>query len=119
MGAHLFTIMKRFLSSLFLVAALTACDGQLTTKTETVKVELVRMTVVEIQRPKHFKITLRDDKGQIWRKSHKHCNEHRRYNVGTVALIPVYTMRDYNPDHPHRNQTYYDIDPCLKHTRLP
>lgn len=51
-------------------------------------------TIVDIKRPKHFRVSLQDERGRIFQTVavSKHCNRWREVKLGTVVQLPTSIM---------------------------
>lgn len=57
--------------------------------------KIINFTIVDIKRPKHFRVSLIDENGKLYKdvSISKHCNRWGEVNVGTIVKLNTYTMK--------------------------
>lgn len=84
--------MKKLLIPIVLALSASALTGCEQPKSEVYFKEFV---VMEIDPPKHFRLTLRDEEGKIYETSSKHCSNYKVVEVGDKYRLPL-TISTYS-----------------------
>lgn len=73
-----------------MLVLLTGCE-----KTVVESQSIQTYTIVDIKRPKHFRISLKDNTGRIFKDVavSKHCNRWREVKVGTVVQLNTMILK--------------------------
>lgn len=71
------------------VLLLTGCDKRVVESTEVKK-----YTIVDIKSPKHFRVSLQDESGRIFKtvSVSKHCNRWREVQLNSIVYLPTTIM---------------------------
>lgn len=81
------------LFSLFFVATIFSLTGCERAVVESTKV--VTYKIIDVKRPKHFRVSLQDETGRIYKKVSvsKHCNRWREVKVGSTVRLTTDIMK--------------------------
>lgn len=107
--------MKKALVTMMAISAvasvLTGCSPSVTKKVSE-KSETLNLKVVKIIPPKHMRIVLRDEKGNLYQYGSKYCGTYKSYKVGSVYKIEAITETYELDNGKTREHQWYAI--CAK-----
>ena len=82
--------MKKILCLIFAVATLSGCE-----KAVVESRKVVTYKIVDIYRPKHFRVSLEDTNGRVFKSVSvsKHCNRWREVKLGSIVNLTTDVMK--------------------------